>query len=210
MLPTKFLSTNATSQLLREIQKRSLPSRIISKGHFPLGEISMRDPGRWKTTEDFKVATITSFLRHHPDRAYILIGDNGERDVAAYQRVRQDEEVGRLVKEIYIHKLYSGSGSMDPAANQHAFLTAAELATMLGGLELLNADELTRVLQVVDEGLTSARKQDRNLALPYAAELQEAQVEDIYRSLVPVQNAAAKRLLDDIHRRIRQRLGSQP
>jgi hypothetical protein len=67
-------------------------------------------------------------MKSHPDSQFILIGDNGEYDVAAYQQVRENLEVGGRVAQIFIHHLYEGPPSMSLIECQTPFLTTADLS----------------------------------------------------------------------------------
>jgi hypothetical protein len=129
---------------------------------------------------------------------FILIGDNGERDVDTYSRVRRDPEIGSRVKQVFIHRLYNGDPSLKPEADQLPFVTAAELAAMLYGFDLINEDDLATVVKIVDEGMND-QNQDHNLTLPFAAQLVTAQVDAIYGSLPTTIGAPTQELLDDIH-----------
>src|SRR6516164_6177991 len=111
--------TGGPDLVIDKLQINSIPQNVISTNRFPQGKIFLRQLG--ESTEDFKVTTITQIMRENPSCDFILIGDNGEKDVETYTRVRQDPEIGHRVKEVFIHKIYSGGSSLEPMADQHAF-----------------------------------------------------------------------------------------
>ena len=83
-------------------------------------------------------------------------------------------------------------------ADQHLYVTAAELAAMLFGLSFLNAGDLTTVVDIVKRGMNDGGH-DHNLTLPFAAELLPAQVDAIYGSLPTTIDSPTRDILDDIH-----------
>jgi phosphatidate phosphatase APP1 len=123
--------TGAPDILIGHVEADSLPRKVISTNNFPDAVPYMHKLG--KSTEEFKVATITQIMKDDPDCDFILIGDNGERDVDTYSRIRHDPEIGGRIKQVFIHRLYNGGRSLDPMADQLPFLTAADLAAMLYG-----------------------------------------------------------------------------
>jgi hypothetical protein len=188
--------TGAPDVLIAKLQINSIPQKVISTNRFPQGDIFLHQLG--ESTEDFKVATITKIIKDDPTLDLILIGDNGEKDVETYTRVRQDPEIGNRVKQVFIHKIYNGGSSLEPMADQHPFVTAAELAAMLYGFNLLNGADLTTIVKIVDEGMKD-KNHDHNLTLPFAAQLIPAQVDAIYGSLPTTLDSPTQDLLEDIH-----------
>jgi len=199
--------TGAPDIILEKQHINSIPQKVVSTNHFPEGDFHLRQPG--EVTEEFKVATITQLMKEHSDCDFILIGDNGEKDVDTYTRVRHDAEIGSRVKEVFIHKIYNGLPSLDPKADQHPFVTAAELAAMLFGLNFLDADDLTVVAKIVQDGM-NGKGQDRNLTVPLAAQLVPDQVDAIYGSLPTTIDAATQTILDDIHKLILEQANRGP
>jgi hypothetical protein len=199
--------TGAPDILVAKLHINSIPQKVISTNHFPDGAIHLRQLG--ESTEDFKVAAITKIMEDDPACQVILIGDNGEKDVETYTRVRQGDESGSRVKEVFIHKIYNGGSSLEPMADQHPFVTAAELAAMLYGLNLLNGEDLTTVVKVVEQGMND-KNQDHNLTLPFAAQLVPAQVDAIYGSLPTTIDSPTQEMLDDIHNLILEQAKQGP
>jgi hypothetical protein len=187
--------TGAPDILIAKLQINSIPQKIVSTNHFPDGEIFLHQLG--ESTEDFKVATITRIMKDNPAAEFILVGDNGEKDVETYTRVRQDPEIGSRVQRVFIHKIYNGGSSLEPMADQYPFVTAADLAAMLYGSNFINAEDLTSVVQIVERGMND-ESQDHNLTLPFASQLVSAQVDAIYGSLPTTMDSPTREILDDI------------
>ncbi|MDQ6699339.1 MAG: DUF2183 domain-containing protein [Acidobacteriota bacterium] len=196
--------TGSPDLILPYLDKHALPQRIVKKNRFPAGPISMRPLP--SGTEEFKVKTIDRIIAAHADASFILIGDNGERDPVTYHRLRSNQALKTRIRDVYIHRLYNGGRSADLYPGQRPYLTAAELAAMLYGSGWLDEKDLHSILQIVSKNFKSDKRSDRDLALPYAAELRAAQIADIYRSLPPMQDPQDKVLLDEIHQMIRNRL----
>jgi hypothetical protein len=199
--------TGAPDVLIAQLEINSLPQKVVSTNHFPHGDIFLHKLG--ESTEDFKVATITKIMKDAPASDFILIGDNGEKDIETYTRIRQDPEVGSRVKEVFIHKIYNGGSSLEPKADQHPFVTAADLAAMLYGLNFLTGEDLAAIVKIVDEGMNDTG-QNRNLTLPLAAQLVPAQIDAIYASLPKTIDPPTQAFLDDIHQLMLQQAERGP
>lgn len=90
--------TGAPDILVGKLQENSIPQKVISTNQFPQGQIFLHQLG--ESTEDFKVATIAQIMKDNSAFDFILIGDNGEKDIETYARLRRDPEIGRRVKEL--------------------------------------------------------------------------------------------------------------
>jgi hypothetical protein len=199
--------TGGPDLLVDGLQANLVPKMVIEANRFPQGDRFLRQLG--EETEDFKVTTITQIMRENPSCDFILIGDNGERDVDTYAKVRRDPEVGHRVKEVFIHKIYSGGKSLEPTEGQHPFVTAAELAAMLYGFELLDDTDLTAIVKIVDEGMKDEGR-NHNLTLPFAAQLQPDEVDGVYGALPTTIDSQTQDLLEDIHRLILEQAKQGP
>jgi Uncharacterized conserved protein (DUF2183) len=188
--------TGAPDILIAKLQINSIPQKIVSTNHFPEGEIFLHQLG--ESTEDFKVATISKIMKDNPTVEFILVGDNGEKDVETYTRVRQDPEIGSRVQRIFIHKIYNGGTSLEPMADQYPFVTAADLAAMLYGFNFINAEDLTAVVKIVEQGMND-ESHDHNLTLPFASQLVSTQIDAIYGSLPTTIDSPTRAILEDIH-----------
>jgi hypothetical protein len=182
--------------LIAKLQLNFIPQKVISTNHFPQGEIFLNKIG--ELTEDFKVAKITEIMKANPAVDFVLIGDNGQKDIETYTRIRQDPEIGSRVQQVFIHKIYNGAASLEPRADQHPFVTAADLAAMLYGLNFLNAQDLTSVANIVKQGMNDGGR-DHNLTLPFASQLVSSQVDAIYGTLPTTIDSPTREILEDIH-----------
>lgn len=191
--------TGAPNIFISGLQLNSIPQKVVSTNHFPDGAIYVHKLG--ELTEDFKVETITRIMKDNPAIDFVLIGDNGEKDVETYRRVSQDPEIGGRVQQVFIHKIYNGAPSLEPAAGQRPFVTAADLAAMFYGLNFLTAEDLATIVSIVKQGMNDDG-QDHNLTLPFAAQLVPAQVDEIYGSLPTTIDPLTRVILDDIHNSI--------
>ena len=156
-----------------------LPNDFIEDSKFPSGQVFLR-VSPFTSIEDFKVKTIQGILQQNRGARVVLIGENGERDCASYERIREDPQVGSMVQRIYIHKLYEGPPSMVPPVDQRIFITAGELAVGLHTDGLLTVDQLRDVLVTVGDGLDSHDPKTRNRTLPAFAEISKGDVEQAF------------------------------
>ena len=199
--------TGAPDVIIDRLQIDSIPHQVVVTNHFPDGEIYLHKCG--EPIEDFKFTTIAEIMKENPSFDFILIGDNGQKDVDTYAKLRQDKEVGSQVKEVFIHKIYDGAPSTEPKTDQHAFVTTAELAAMLYGLNYLNESDLQSIVKIVYAGM-SASGYDHHLTLPLAAQLVSAKVDDIYGSIPKTIDSPTQTLLDGIHNLILKQAAEGP
>ena len=188
--------TGAPDIIIDKLQIDSIPHKVVVTNHFPEGDIFLHKRG--ESIEAFKITTITEIMKEKPSFDFILIGDNGQKDVDTYAKLRQDKEVGSQVMEVFIHKLYEGGSSTEPMPEQHAFLTAAELAAMLYSLNHIIETDLQSVVKIVYAGMND-RGEDHNLTLPFSAQLVSAQVDAIYGSIPKTMDSPTQTILDGIH-----------
>ncbi|MBY0385118.1 App1 family protein [bacterium] len=141
------------------LEQNSFPQRnnFINKGWF-------------EDTEKFKVKTISKIIKNERPDAVILIGDNGEADSAAYAQIAKNF----ANVSVFIHKIYEHSPAVQVPQDQFIFLTAADLATTLEGLQIFAAAESQFVLQNVQSYL--AADLGRDLILPNWLEITEEDV----------------------------------
>jgi hypothetical protein len=82
-------------------------------------------------TLEFKVEAITALMKAHSGFDFILIGDNGEKDVAAYDAIGAwaARNLPRATVHSYIHQVYNYRDGVKPKDDQAIYVTAADLAT---------------------------------------------------------------------------------
>lgn len=199
--------TGAPDIIIDKLQIDSIPHKVVVTNHFPDGEIYLHKRG--ESIEAFKTTTITEIMKQNPSSDFILIGDNGQKDIDTYANLRQDKEVGSQVKEVFIHKIYEGGSSTEPMPDQHAFVTAAELAAMLYSLNYLSEADLESVVRIVYAGMND-KGDDHNLTLPFAAQLVSAQIDAIYGSIPKTIDSPTQTLLEGIHNLILKQAAAGP
>ena len=186
-----------------------LPTDFLEDSRFPSGEVFLRwNP--FSSIEDFKVRTIRGILQQNQAAHAILIGDNGERDCASYERIREDPEIGFRVERIFIHKLYEGPPSMVLPSGQLVFVTAGELALALHADGLLTTDQLREVLVTVRDGLASPSLKTSSHTLPAFSEIRTLDVESAFGQSKWPQDEVAEQLLRDIKSRELERARGGP
>ena len=212
----KFAYVTGALDITIDNRERDLiPQKVVATNHFPGGTIHLHKVS--ESTEVFKITTITKIMKENPLFDFILIGDNGQKDVDVYDKLRKDNEVGRQVKEVFIHKIYDGGKSTAPKPDQHRFITAAELAATLYGLNYLSEADLQNVVKIVYAGMNYTGGEfpldvasDRNLTLPLAAELVSAEVDAIYSSIPKTIDSPTQTVLEGIHNLILKQAAGGP
>ena len=199
--------TGAPDIIIDKLQIDLIPHKVIATNHFPDGKVYLHKRG--ESIEAFKTTTITGIMKQNPSVDFILIGDNGQKDVDTYANLRQDKEVGSQVKEVFIHKIYEGGLSSEPMPDQHPFVTAAELAAKLYSLNYLNEADLQSILKIVYAGMND-KGDDHNLTLPFAAQLVPAQVDAIYSSIPKTMDSSIQTVLDGIRNLILKQAAAGP
>lgn len=118
-------------------------------------------------TAEFKAEQILKIIKKVKPTEILLVGDNGEQDVAAYQAVAK--KYPQTV--IFIHKLYEGGKSSAVPASQYIFLTGADLAAQLEQSGFLTEAQALAAVKKVSADLASKKEYLINLVLPGWAEL---------------------------------------
>jgi hypothetical protein len=141
------------------------PDHFLEETGFPSGAIDVR-PNAKVATEDFKVAKIKDIMLTRPEADFILIGDNGQRDIASYGRLQADPQVQARISAVYIHRIYPVGIGMALQPGQVSFFTAADLAVQmyLGGK--INSLQTEAILKMVDVALAGKFKRLQDRAFP--------------------------------------------
>lgn len=135
-----------------------LGREFLNDSSFPQGTVFGRTSHNISTL-DFKykkIATLVNGIGSEND--FILIGDNGEHDPKAYQKIKN--KYGSNIKT-YIHMVYSTSFHEDDErgvalkTGQVAYLTAADLALEFYALNYINEDDLITISIKVKNNLYS-------------------------------------------------------
>ena len=184
-----------------------LARSFLKTSNFPPGTLWTR--ASLKTVaEDSKVERITQLMRDHPSSQFILIGDNGEYDVAAYERIAQSPEFRGRVAKVLIHHLYDGPPSMDILPGQTPFLTTADLAWEFHKMGLVSESQLAAVFEAVIQGLKSNRRIDQERTLPRFTEIDCEQLNRVAQRLNEMSNPYLRMAFGEILRLSRDRLFS--
>ncbi len=142
-----------------------LPQKFLALAGFPVGELHDRQTLS-QSLIDFKFLKTNELMRAHPDKDFVLIGDNGQYDIMAYQKIKNDPELGPRVKAILIHKIYEGENSSPLMEGQIPYFTSADMAAQLHLLGLTTAEELRQIARMVDSGVKSKMREVKLHTLP--------------------------------------------
>lgn len=158
---------------------RWFPQNFLLGTSFPVGPLTLR-PSLGSATLDFKVAAIENLMRQHPQARFVLIGDNGEFDVEAYNRLRQNPEFAGRAVQTYIHRLYASGPAAALKEGQRPYLTSAELALDFLKEGLITSSQAEIVLRQVEAALLSTSSSLRRRALPEFAVFTSKELIEFY------------------------------
>ncbi|MCM2282194.1 MAG: App1 family protein [Bdellovibrionaceae bacterium] len=101
-------------------------------------------PEKYPPTLDYKIATVRKLIEDYPEYDFILIGDNGEKDVPAYHAVTTWARTHRSNTRIhtFIHQVYDWQKGVPPADGQSLYVTAGDLGLELYRRGLLSEEGL--------------------------------------------------------------------
>ena len=132
----------------------TLAERFLQSSGFPEGHLWLR-PDLETSIEDFKIAQIQKIMLSQPQAEFIMIGDNGQRDVTVYRKLKADPRFKNRIREVYIHHLYSKSIGETLAPEQKTFISAADLSLQLFQSGRLTEGQTFQILKIVDQGIGS-------------------------------------------------------
>ncbi len=105
---------------------------FLDKNSYPLPNNVVHKPKLRMSTYEYKKKVISDIVSMYPNKAHILLGDNGEYDPKAYSDVKK--AFPKNVKEIFIHYVYKTEGDHHKIeSGQIPYLTAVDL-----GIHFLN------------------------------------------------------------------------
>jgi hypothetical protein len=146
---------------------------FIKNTHFPNGNIIHRKILEKQDTfkSDHIVNEILNHSSGHPDAQFILVGDNGERDIQAFnQAISQLQAKKFATKRIYpfVHHVYaeSSESKMTEDSIQTYFVTAGDLALQWYSLGFISELDLNLVVGSVSAALTSKDVKTRETVIP--------------------------------------------
>lgn len=112
---------------------------------FPDGDLHLRQG----SNDGYKRAQVLDIVAKEKPNALILIGDNGERDPEIYEGLASDLSAQGIVVVTFIHEIYSSKTAGKPIrAGQVSYVTAGEIAAVLGTLGFLSIDEARDLIYV--------------------------------------------------------------
>jgi hypothetical protein len=103
------------------VYRRKIGKFLTTNG-FPRGEVHTRPPFRSESTQQYKVRVLRELFAKFPSDQFILIGDDTQKDAAAYDEVYRSAPNQVLI--IYIHKVTNRP--LPPSA--YPFLSAYDIA----------------------------------------------------------------------------------
>ena len=146
--------------------------KFLKKNKFPEGGFYHK-PDWGDSTYSFKVETIEKILKDCDEEEVevVLIGDNGEKDPAAFETISQQFQNSKLKITTYIHLVYAYSGlyketGVKPKAGQKMYLTAVDLALDFYLKEWIYANDLMMVYYDVMDKLNSSDSDEVKKVIP--------------------------------------------
>ncbi|MCM0605653.1 MAG: DUF2183 domain-containing protein [Xanthomonadaceae bacterium] len=144
-----------------------LQKKFLKKNHFPQREHLILKSSPRADSFAYKVRAVSELVKSHPGFEFIFIGDNAEKDVAAYAAVTKANPT--LTIHTFIHELYAGKPSAPITRDQTAFLTFAEVSVYLASLGIIG-NQLPNLLE--QETLSDLDNcKTKELALPEYVEI---------------------------------------
>ncbi len=175
----------------------ALPEKFLQSSGFPKGRLWMR-PNLSVKTEDYKLAQIQKIILSEPTANFILLGDNGEKDVTVYRKLKADPNFGNQIREVYIHHLYSNDIGEVLTSDQKPFLTAADLAIQLLESGALTEGQTYQVLRTVEQGLSSPFQGIQRRTFPALVPLDLSDLNQLKLSEKQVRNPTLRALFRKI------------
>lgn len=129
----------------------------------------------WQETESYKVNEIRRLINKEKPDIIILIGDNGEKDPAAYSRIQEMYPQAH----VFIHYLYKYGTSVPVPQNQIAYITTAEVAAHLEHHGIVSPELSTYVMDVVWRDL-NASLPAQQLVLPVWSDVDQSDVASLF------------------------------
>lgn len=170
----KIVYVTAAPKQVALIQKQ-----FLRANHFPDTKNLILKKSTGIDTYTYKVSVVLNLIANHPEHEVLLLGDNAEKDIAAYETVTS--HFSKRTITTFIHELYVGAPAAKVAQSQIPFLTYAEVATYLEKMGLVHR-KVTQ--QIVDEAIADLSEPKRaELALPVFVELKKKDLERLESSL---------------------------
>lgn len=145
----------------------------------------------WADTEDYKVSEVLNLIQKENPDTIILIGDNGEKDPAAYGRIQSMFPH----TQVFIHHLYKGGYSAEIPSQQVGYVTTAEVAAYLEERGVFTTYQSHYVMRAVQSDLHSNSMLKHYLVLPYWSDITDGDMTAIYSRPFAITNDSLQMLL---------------
>ncbi len=121
---------------------------------------------RYPHTLEYKIETIQKLIADYPEFDFILVGDNGEKDVAAYDAVAKWAAKRHPQAKIhsFIHQVYDWNEGVPPVANQTLYVTGGDLGIELYRRGLMSEHGLSKAL---DATLKAVKRDSSDVFPPF-------------------------------------------
>lgn len=182
-----------------------LPRKFLETSGFPVGPLWTRDSVR-DPMADYKEMKVIELMKANPDALFILVGDNGEKDVHAYKRVQDHPEFGKRVALTFIHKLYDDKTGSPLEPGQKPYISTAEITLDLREAQLLNDRSTEAILKQVERGLQSSSAKIENLTIPEYANYDQNSIKALATRALNEPNPEIRRLIFSITTSMNERL----
>ncbi len=174
-----------------------LPESFLQSSGFPQGHLWLR-PDLSVPTENFKILQIKKIMLSNPTAQFILVGDNGEKDVSVYKKLYADPRFKTQIRQVFIHDLYPKKIGESLSSEQRPFVTAADLSVQLLEIEALTEGQTYQVLQTVDQGLNSQFQDIQRRTFPSTGSLDYNDLRKLQHSEGQIQNPTLRSLFRKI------------
>ncbi len=119
-----YYLTNAPGWLMKRAH-----TKLLANGNFPEGEVLFREK---ESSDEHKVKALREIIRMDQPNRMILLGDNGERDIAFYSQIREEfpeVEFFQFIRIVYSPSDYDEILNLE--SGQMGFVTPLEIALVL-------------------------------------------------------------------------------
>lgn len=112
-------------------------SKLLFDGKFPRGTIYLRDG---LSSDEHKVFTLRKIIKEKKPTRLILFGDNGEKDIYFYERIKNS--FPNIEFTIFIRAAYDLDRDHTPLEGQYGFVSPFEVAWTLDKLGLIESHSI--------------------------------------------------------------------
>lgn len=116
----------------------------------------------YPNTLEYKIETVKKLMQDYREFDFVLVGDNGEKDVAAYDAVQKwaARNLPQIRVHTFIHQVYDWREGVSPATNQTLYVTGGDLAIEFFRRGLLSERALANS---IDQTLKAIRANDEDV-----------------------------------------------